>query len=63
MGNSNENLIKVAPVWSAWVMSSDGKHVPKYVFAGEEVARKWLQAGKKGERGIMKVGFVGTGEE
>lgn len=63
MGNSSENLIKVVPVWSAWVMSSDGRHVPKFVFADEKVAREWLRDGKKGERGIMKVGFVGAGEE
>lgn len=44
-------------------MSSDGRHVPKFVFADEKVAREWLRDGKKGERGIMKVGFVGTGEE
>lgn len=59
MDGKNERLIKVTPVWSAWAIAADGKHVPKFVFADEKVAREWLRASKKGERGIMKVGFVG----
>lgn len=59
MVNSNEHLIKVTPVWAGYQLAHDGKHVPKLVFADYEVARGWVTAGKKGERGIMKVGFVG----
>ena len=58
MNSKNGHLIKVTPVWSAWVIAADGKHVPKFVFADEKVAREWLRAGKKGDRGIMKFGFV-----
>lgn len=59
MNTKNEHLIKVTQVWSAWVIAPDGKHVPKFVFTDEKVAREWLRAGKKGERGVMKVGLVG----
>lgn len=56
----SNKLNKVTTVWSAWVIADNGKPVPKFVFADEKVAREWLRAGKKGERGIMKVGFVGV---
>lgn len=59
MNSKNEHLTKVTPLWSAWVISLDGKHVPKFVLTDEKVAREWLRAGEKGERGIMKVGLVG----
>lgn len=59
MSNKNEHLIKVTPVWSAWVIAPDGRHVPKFVFTDEKVAREWLRAGEKGERGIRNVLFDG----